>query len=567
MSTVIEVSYFNTFLLKRAIGSLFETNSGSSSVSVKVNSEAVWPSLPWVPEGYPCFGVDMNKKNVAPPEYNWYAEEARIRGGYNNTQTELGPKAYAAVEIKDEQVLNSSIIYSGIFNSTTQINETNVFSIAEDIRKDVDPRYGSIQKIFASNTNLDILQENKCSRGLIDKDAIYSASGGGSLTTSEVVIGQVTPYNGDYGISKNPESFAHFGTRRYFTDAYRGKVLRLTYDGLTEISNYGMKDFFRDKLGSLREQLSLYNVSVILQAGSGYVVTAEGEGVELLENGMTLQSFPNSPIIVDLTAYSGSGANSTVSITLNNQIDVLVDDEVTFSSFRKDSVVGGFDNYADEYLLSIQPANPNDEVGEYKTLAYDETVRGWVSFYTYKPTIIQSFKRNLYTSNNTDLYQHYFPTANRSYFYGEQYNSSIVFVFNPQPSIMKNFKTVSYEGSNGWQVDYFRSYYTGPDLYSTNWEETRDTSASVKSFTEGLYIDNQGYNLRVGFNRKENVYMSNLINNSNVAYEEITYGSDMAGIKGFTAEVKLSTDESTQLGGVKELFSASSKFIRTNQIN
>jgi len=61
--------------------------------------------------------------------------------------------------------------------------------------------------------------------------------------------------------------------------------------------------------------------------------------------------------------------------------------------------------------------------------------------------------------------------------------------------------------------------------------------------------------------------MSNLINNSDVAYEEILYGSDMAGIKGFTAEVKLSTDESTQLGGVKELFSASSKFIRTNQIN
>ncbi len=83
---------------------------------------------------------------------------------------------------------------------------------------------------------------------MIDKDAIYTQEGQPLTTASNVVIGAVQPYVGEYGISKNPESFASFGFRRYFADKYRNSVMRLSRDGLTEISQYGMKDYFRDKL-------------------------------------------------------------------------------------------------------------------------------------------------------------------------------------------------------------------------------------------------------------------------------------------------------------------------------
>ena len=39
--------------------------------------------------------------------------------------------------------------------------------------------------------------------------------------------------------------------RKYFTDKNNNAVLRLSRDGITEISNYGMKDFFRDQLTAL----------------------------------------------------------------------------------------------------------------------------------------------------------------------------------------------------------------------------------------------------------------------------------------------------------------------------
>ena len=102
---------------------------------------------------------------------------------------------------------------------------------------------------FKSYTlNLTIFQERKVNRALIDKDAIYTAEGQPITTSTNLVIGQIQPYAGEFGIATNPESFAVYGYRKYFTDANKGSVMRLSQDGLTEISNYGMYDFFRDRL-------------------------------------------------------------------------------------------------------------------------------------------------------------------------------------------------------------------------------------------------------------------------------------------------------------------------------
>ena len=179
---------------------------------------------------------------------DWYAEEARIRGGYNNTNVDYGVKAYLVEDDTSQNNRFNSMIYSGIFNSRTGVNNTNQFSVAETITRSVDPAYGSIQKLYAEDTNLIIFQELKVQKALIDKDAIYTQEGQAVSTASNVVIGGIVPYAGEYGISTNPESFARFGYRKYFADRTKNLVLRLSQDGITEISMYGMVDFFRDKL-------------------------------------------------------------------------------------------------------------------------------------------------------------------------------------------------------------------------------------------------------------------------------------------------------------------------------
>ncbi len=104
---------------------------------------------------------------------------------------------------------------------------------------------------------------------LANKDAVFNADGNAQLTSNQNVLGQAVPFQGEYGISKNPESFAAESYRAYFTDKVRGVVVRLSKDGLTPISSFGMKDWFRDNLklsnrliGSYDDRQDEYNVTI-----------------------------------------------------------------------------------------------------------------------------------------------------------------------------------------------------------------------------------------------------------------------------------------------------------------
>ena len=156
----IEVKYFNTFLLKKV-----------STTGTVAQGEIIYNGSFGVPGEALVGGI-------------WAIEESRIRGGYNNTTVDFGVKAYIVEDNDAQQRRSSSLIYSGIFNSRTGINQTNVFSVGEEITKSADPSNASIQRLYAEDTNLIIFQENKVSRALIDKDAIYSAEGGGTVTSS-----------------------------------------------------------------------------------------------------------------------------------------------------------------------------------------------------------------------------------------------------------------------------------------------------------------------------------------------------------------------------------------------
>ena len=79
-----------------------------------------------------------------------------------------------------------------------------------------------------------------------------SDAGAGNLLQSvpEVLGTQVARIE-EFGISHNPESFAQWGPDKYFTDAKRGSVLKLSgtsyqSDNLEVISQFGMRTWFRD---------------------------------------------------------------------------------------------------------------------------------------------------------------------------------------------------------------------------------------------------------------------------------------------------------------------------------
>ena len=521
---VIEVKYFNTFVLKKTVVDTSETIVWNGSFGI-----------PAAQGGYPVV-----TPATTVDESNWAIEESRIRGGYNNTNVDYGVRAYLVEEEPASTIRFNSLIYSGIFNSRTGINNTNVFSTADDITKSADPANASIQKLYAEDTNLVIFQELKVSRALIDKDAIYSAEGGGTVTSSNLVIGVIQPYVGEYGISKDPGSFAVYGYRKYFSDKNNNVILRLSRDGLEEISRYGMTDYFRDELNNI-----------------------------------------DSP-------FGAPG-----------------------------KIVGGYDIYNDQYVISTQnfEAAYNANGAPYNTVSFDEKVKGWTSFYDYKPSQMFSLRNKFYSTGKANffgtfkpvwgvephdnLYQHYSTDVNRSFFYERNYPSTVTFIFNPNPSTSKNFKTISYEGMNGWQMNTLVSDDTAKD-YSTqtaSWAIYNDTANSSRSYVMGEYVINPAdgqpvtranYNavfgttqpglsrFHAGFDRKENRYVTNLINNSVVAEGEIIFGAAMSGIKGYYVTGVFSTDgdystnisynnnTATDPGGEKQLFAVGSDYIRNN---
>jgi hypothetical protein len=205
------------------------------------------------------------------PSIVW--QESRIRGGFNEISMDYGVQAYLTNEDYGLIHRKSSLIYSGILNNNTKVNNTNQFPSGEDITRTLDPVYGSIQKLYADTDDLLIFQEEKVSQALIDKDIIYTAEGQGLTTSGQRVISQINAYATNYGIGKDPQSFTVYAGRKYFVDRPKGAVLRLSRDGITEISNYGMRSYFRDVLNNPTISLisgswDIYNKEYILSIHS-----------------------------------------------------------------------------------------------------------------------------------------------------------------------------------------------------------------------------------------------------------------------------------------------------------
>ena len=267
MATTIELSYFNTFWLKR-LKNYVQNGEGSGGITAG--------AAPYI------------ATNVYE---DWFVEEARIRGGYNNTSVNFGAKAYLVEDEPQQQTFKNRLIYSGIINSRTGVNNTNQFPIGEDITRSVDPRSGSIQKLYAENTNLLVFQEKKVNRALIDKDAIYTAEGQPVTASTNLVIGQITPFEGNFGISRDPGSFAVHGYNKYFTDRDNSAVLKLGASGIEQISNFGMIDYFRDTLAQAGDVIGgydIYNKNYVITLGDPQVTIAYDE----LINGLYLKILP-----------------------------------------------------------------------------------------------------------------------------------------------------------------------------------------------------------------------------------------------------------------------------------
>lgn len=141
---------------------------------------------------------------------------------------------------------SSDITYSGVFNSSSNVNRLNEFNLSlANFKDDIDKTYGAIYKIKGEETNLQVYQEDICSQVFYEKDILYNADGTTNLSAIDKILGSQDLYTGEFGISTHSDSYDNYGFNSYHTDVNRGVVLKKSNNGLFEISKQGMRSYFK----------------------------------------------------------------------------------------------------------------------------------------------------------------------------------------------------------------------------------------------------------------------------------------------------------------------------------
>jgi len=198
-------------------------------------------------------------------------EATRIKGQWNEAYLINSPRASTDIEEYGEEHLEASLTYSGVYVENTNVNNLNEFNLSLANFKDVNKEYGPIQKLHSRDTDVVLFQEDKVSKVLYGKNLLSDAVGGGSVASIPQVLGTQITYSGEYGISENPESFATWGNNMYFTDAKRGAILQLGLNGIFEISQLGMSDYFKDLF---RDNLTTQKLGAIDPFKEQYVLSS-----------------------------------------------------------------------------------------------------------------------------------------------------------------------------------------------------------------------------------------------------------------------------------------------------
>lgn len=306
-----------------------------------------------------------------------------------------------------------SITYSDKFNSDSPVLRLSDFNLGLANYMDLSFRYGLIDKLVDGGGHIFCLQDSKVCKIPIGKNVVNYTDGSQNVTISKNVMGEPGYYMGDYGSSGNKGSVVSAEGKIFFLDVNARKAFRLSDDGLTDISSKTIDSFLVGELDKV--QRSLYD------AGG-----AAPDGV-----------FPR--------------------------------------------IVGGWDPDYGQYLLTIgdysyysDKASALINVDGF-TLAYQDSLKSWVSQYSFIPDCYGRVGDNLISAKHINatssiLWAHAdelirqgvnIDTVQRANYYGTQEDSIIEVIANKEPSMVKVFEAIGLETtSDNFAVDFSTSDQT-----------------------------------------------------------------------------------------------------------
>jgi hypothetical protein len=221
-----------------------------------------------------------------------------------------------------------------------------------------------------------------------------------------------------------------------------------------------------------------------------YYFNSEGKGFRLWEGGMGSSAAysGNRQRTVTVGSYNDYDTTYNLAMAPRNALSIVYHDHSTQTTSNS-----GFGARIDNITLR--------RVADYdpKTLSYSEDVKGWVSFKSFIPESGVSLGGDYYTFYDARLFKHHVREHQANYFYFRTGPSHIDLIFNDSSSVVKDFKTISYEGSASKRLQYGNHQGGATDINYNNLSDR-----------DGWFVDNIETDLQKGsvpeFIKKEGKY-------------------------------------------------------------
>jgi len=478
-----------------------------------------------IDEGDTYYRMRRIRYGSEPNTFNYlvdYIESNEVSDFFTSSNTSIGRPITIVPDAK-LVYRSGSVTYSDPFLIDIQTNGLSSFNPTLANFYDLNYIHGSVRYMHNRDDSVIFLQDKKCGVFPVNRNLVEYADGAQSLTVSTNVVGVPQYYQGEFGVNNNPESVAVEGGRLYFADIRNGKVVRISRDGITLISEQGMDSYFKDKFANIVKYASVKRVigGVDLENGE-YLISAESvlAGSVSVTDGVDTYAFTLQTNSTNSVVYGSIDYDDNVIFKFNTEYR---DFDGTCDTFGEsiDAVVY-LDRLADgqpivvgeEYIGSTPttlygvatdtsynffiPATidtaagtftfPNDcgdftgsigsasEVVAGFTVGYDKDNSVWNTLYSYRPERIVCLDDILYTfyGKNTEdayiMYKHHSGASRTSYYGGTAAGATVEVIAAFNPSMVKTYESISLEGTDAWETTLTNTDQTAT-IAQDNYEE------------------------------------------------------------------------------------------------
>ena len=422
-----------------------------------------------------------------------YIEDYSVSDFFKSTDSSIGrPFAY----IPDAKTVRrkASVTYSDPYVLDSDRLNLSSFNLSLANWKDLDILYGGVYNMVSRGDALTVLQESKVSQIPVNRNLIEYANGDAGVSVSKNVLGAVSYYAGNYGTS-NPESVVNRFGIVYFTDLNSRKVIRLSADGITPISDKGMDSFVQKVLENLDKNVTTPKIVGGFDPDNDeYLITVE----DLFESTIVIQSsdpelepteyeveinddseYEVSPIYTSSTIlWNEINANwNNTCLDWNDLGNGIL--YLDTSTLYLDSILSGSTGsitilvtdsswsfvaaatfqFGTNVITMPQQTCDGKNIatsfgGAGLTIGYKHKEGVWSSKYSFKPTNYANIGNALYGffhNENGTAWKHNV-NETRNNFYGTQYDSMFEVVSNMNPSMIKVYEALGVEGDGTWSA-------------------------------------------------------------------------------------------------------------------